>query len=277
MRVRRGKNLTGLVVAITGAGRGIGAAIAQTLGQAGASLALGDLDADAATTVASAVGGARPYRLDVTDTASFRDFIDAAEGDLGPVDVLVNNAGVMWVGEFAGEPEAAARRQIDVNLGGVIRGMKIVVPRLVGRGRGHIVNIASAASRVPAIGEATYSATKAAVLGYSTAVRLELRGTGVAVSVVMPSVVETELAMGTDHGLVPRLRPDQVAAAVARVIARPRPEVYVPASLSAFAWMLTLIPARARHSLHYYSVPNQLRSSTVDRRAGYERRSGLVD
>jgi len=277
MGVWRGRNFTGLVVAITGAGRGIGAAIAQALGRAGASLALGDLDADAATTVAGAVAGARPYRLDVTDTASFRAFIDAAEGDLGPVDVLVNNAGVMWVGDFAREPEAAARRQIDVNLGGVIRGMKIVVPRLVDRGRGHIVNIASAASRVPAIGEATYSATKAAVLSYSTAVRLELRGSGVAVSVVMPSVVESDLAMGTDHGLVPRLRPDQVAAAVARVIARPRPEVYVPAGLSAVAWMLALIPARARHALHYHSVPNQLRSSTVDRRAEYERRSGLVD
>ena len=93
--------------------------------------------------------------LDVTDAASFEAFLDAAEERLGRLDVLVNNAGIMWVGRFDEEPEAVALKQFDVNFHGVLRGMKLAVPRMRARGRGQIVNVASSASKIAPPGEAT--------------------------------------------------------------------------------------------------------------------------
>src|SRR5699024_419830 len=130
------------------------------------------------------------FELDVTDTASFSAFLTAVEERWGAIDVLVNNAGVMWVGPFATEPDAAAARQVDVNLHGVMRGVKLMAPAMRERGHGQIVTIASGASKLPPAGEATYAATKHAVYGYLTAVRTELHGSGVQLSVVMPGVVE---------------------------------------------------------------------------------------
>jgi NADP-dependent 3-hydroxy acid dehydrogenase YdfG len=189
------------VIAVTGAGRGIGRAVAARLAAAGASVAIGDLDAEQAVKTAGAIGAPPGGRvlglsLDVTETHSFEDFLRTVETRLGPIDVLIDNAGIMWVGPFGEEPEEAALRQFDVNVHGVLRGTKLVIPRMRKRGRGHVVNIASAASKVAPAGEATFAATKHAVHGYSTAVRAELRGTGVHVSFVMPGVVETELAVG---------------------------------------------------------------------------------
>jgi NADP-dependent 3-hydroxy acid dehydrogenase YdfG len=193
------------VIAVTGAGRGIGRAIAARLAAAGAAVAIGDLDAEVAEDTAGVIGAHPGGRLlglplDVTDTPSFEDFLRTVETQLGPIDVLINNAGIMWVGPFEEEPEEAALRQFDVNVHGVLRAMKLVIPGMQKRGRGHVVNIASAASRVAPAGEATYAATKHAIHGYSTAVRAELRGTGVHVSLVMPGVVDTELAVGTATG-----------------------------------------------------------------------------
>ena len=204
--------LAGRVVAVTGAARGIGAAIAAETARRGARVALGDLDEASAAATAAALGErAAGFALDVTDTASFAAFLDAAEARLGQVDVLVNNAGIMWVGRFHEEPEEVALRQFDVNLHGVLRGTKLAAVRMRERGRGHIVNVASSASKIAPPGEATYTATKHAVYGYSVAVREELAGSGVEVSVVMPVVVDTELAAGTGSGRARTLRPDEVA------------------------------------------------------------------
>src|SRR6266498_1429091 len=185
--------IPGRVVAVTGAARGIGAAIAGVLSRSGALVALGDLDAAGAARAAANLGPrAAAYPLDVTDTASFAAFLDSAERDLGPLDVLVNNAGVMWVGPAEEEPEQAVLKQFEVNFHGLVRGMRIAMPRMRERGRGHIVNVGSIASLISPPGMATYCATKHAAYGYSAAVCRELAGTGVDVSVVMPSVVETE-------------------------------------------------------------------------------------
>lgn len=267
------------MVAVTGAGRGIGRAVAARLAAAGAAVAIGDLDAELAVETAGAIGthpGGRllGLSLDVTDTRSFEDFLRTAETRLGPIDVLINNAGIMWVGPFEEEPEEAALRQFDVNLHGVLRGMKLVIPAMRKRGRGHVVNIASAASKVAPAGEATYAATKHAILGYSTAVRAELRGTGVHVSLVMPGVVDTELAVGTATGPTPRLTTDQVADAVLDVVLRPRFEVFVPRQLAALTRLAALLPDRARDALHHLLVPDQL-AALSDRavRAAYEQRT----
>ncbi|MFG3512713.1 SDR family oxidoreductase [Streptomyces bobili] len=278
-RLPRAEPLTGRVIAVTGAGRGIGRAVAVRLAAAGADVAIGDLDAELAVETAGAIG-TRPggrllgLSLDVTDTHSFGDFLRTVETRLGPIDVLVNNAGIMWVGPFEEEPEDAALRQFDVNLHGVQRGMRLVIPGMRERGRGHVVNIASAASKVAPAGEATYAATKHAVHGYSAAVRAELRGTGVHVSLVMPGVVQTELAVGTATGPTRRLTPDQVAEAVLDVVLRPRFEVFVPRQVAALTRLAAVLPGRARDALHRLLVPDQL-AALSDRsvRAAYEQRT----
>jgi hypothetical protein len=262
------------VVAVTGGARGIGEAIGYALAARGARVALGDIDEVAARATAAAIGrGAIGCALDVTSTASFTAFLDQVERDLGPVDVLVNNAGVMWVGYAGDESEVTALRQFDVNFHGVARGMRLVLPRMRARRAGHVVNIASVASRVAPAGEATYAASKHAVLGYSTAVRQELRGSGIDLSVVMPVVVETELAAGTSSGGVSALAPDDVADAVVRAIERPRFEVFVPARVGALTRLLALLPQRGRDLLYNRLVPDQAAETDSAARSAYEQRT----
>lgn len=269
---RAPRSLAGRTVAVTGAARGIGLAIARSLSDAGARVALGDLDAELAQAEAAALPGAVGLPVDVTDTASFEAFLDAAEADLGPLDVLVNNAGIMWVGRFEDESEATALRQFDVNFHGVARGLRLAVPRMRARGRGHVVTVASAGSRVAPAGEATYVASKHAVLGYCAAVREELRGSGVELSVVMPVVVETELAAGTSPGRGRTLAPQDVAAAVARVVARPRFEVWVPREVGWLVGLVGALPEPLRIRIQRATVPNQLAGADPERRAEYETR-----
>ncbi|MEV4410718.1 SDR family NAD(P)-dependent oxidoreductase [Catellatospora sp. NPDC049609] len=272
------REVAGLTVAVTGAARGIGAAVAGRLAAAGARVVLGDLDADAvAATAARLPGEVLAAGLDVTERDSVEAFLELAERAYGPVDVLVNNAGVMWVGPFEAEPERAARRQFDVNVHGVRHGFHAAVPRMRARGRGHIVTVASVASRISPPGEASYAATKHAVYGYAAAVRHELRGTGVAVSLVMPSVVETELALGTSHGSVRRLRPDDVAAAVERVIRRPRFEVFVPGRLGPLTRLLALLPQAGRDLAYRLLVPDQVVLGDGAARAAYQQGAGLSE
>jgi short-subunit dehydrogenase len=265
----------GRVVAVTGGARGIGLAIGEALARRGALVALGDLDGEVAAREAHRIGvHARGFALDVTDEGSFARFLDDAAAAFGrPLDVLVNNAGIMWVGPFAAEPEDAALRQMAVNFHGVARGMRLALPAMRARGRGHVVNVASASSRLPTAGEATYSATKHAVLGYSAAVREELRGSGVEVSVVMPVVVETELAAGTSHGKGVRLAPADVAAAVVAAIERPRFEVFVPRAIGAWTRLLALLPQRGRDALYAAMMPDQVAETDQQARAAYEQRA----
>ncbi len=234
-------NLIGRHVAITGAGRGIGAATARLLLDRGARVALGDLEAPAIDHP-----NASAHVLDVTDEESFARFLAAA----GPVDALVNNAGIMPVGGFLAEPSAVSRRQVDVNVHGVLNGMRLALPEMIRRGGGHVVNLGSAASRVGLPGEAVYCGTKHFVLGVSEAVRAELLGTGVEVSVVLPNLAATTLGSGMAPARGSRLlRPEEVAAAIVDVLERPRFEVSVPAALSLQLRLRALLPVRARDGL----------------------------
>lgn len=265
----------GRLVAITGGARGIGLAIGEALAGRGARVAIGDLDQALAEFEADRMGrGAIGLALDVTDASSFAGFLAAAEERSGqPLDVLVNNAGIMWVGAFDDESEDAALRQMSVNFHGVIRGMKLTIPAMRERGRGHIVNVASAASKLPTAGEATYSATKHAVYGYSVAVREELRGSGVDLSVVMPVVVETELAAGTSHGKGVRLQPSDVADAVVAAIEKPRFDVFVPRNIALWSRLLAVLPQRGRDALYKTMMPNQAAETDQRSREEYEQRA----
>ena len=146
-------DLRGKVVAITGGARGIGLATANAFAQRGALVAIGDLDAAGARIAAERIGrGATGLALDVTDRVSFESFLNEVEQRLGPLDVMVNNAGIQHVGLFADETDAFTDIQIAVNLGGVLTGTKLALARMLPRGRGHVVNVASIGGKIASPG-----------------------------------------------------------------------------------------------------------------------------
>jgi NAD(P)-dependent dehydrogenase (short-subunit alcohol dehydrogenase family) len=236
--------LDGKVVAITGGARGIGAAMARAFHAAGATVAIGDIDADAVATTAAEIGfDVMGRRLDVTDHADFTGFLNYVELTLGSIDVLINNAGIMPVTAFEKESAESTERQIAINLAAVIHGTREAVRRMVPRRSGHIVNVASAAGLIGFPYITTYCATKFGVVGLTEALRGELHGTGVSASLVMPGVVRTELAAGLpDYRPVPAVTPEQIAAAVVRVVQRGRGDVCLPARLKGVHRVVRLLP-----------------------------------
>jgi NADP-dependent 3-hydroxy acid dehydrogenase YdfG len=274
---RQPRSLAGKVVAITGGARGIGRATAAALVRKGAKVAIGDLDVELAQRTAAELGGGTiALALDVTDRASFERFLDATEEQLGPLDVLVNNAGIMHLSRFAEESDAAAARQIDINLHGVIFGSKLALARFLPRGRGHLVNVASTAGKAGVPGGATYSATKHAVVGLTEAIRGELRGTAIETSVVMPVPVNTELAAGLarGRGLTATIEPEQVADAIVDALARPRHDVYVPKGIVLGVRIGALLPRRVAEALARAAKTDRiLAGADTAARSAYEQRA----
>jgi NADP-dependent 3-hydroxy acid dehydrogenase YdfG len=269
------KNLSGKVAAITGGARGIGLATAKAMTAKGMRISIGDLDAELAEKAAEELGGgAIASELDVTDRESFERFVDETERSLGPLDVLVNNAGIMPVGPFLEESDETALRQIDINVHGVIYGMKIAIPRMLQRGSGHVVNLASAAGKGGFPGIATYCASKHAVVGVSEAVRGELRDTGVELSVIMPTFVNTELISGAQKARFVKVpEPEDVADAIVDAIEHERFDVFVPRETAGINKFMQLLPRRGREA-----VARMLKADTVlteideGERAAYEQR-----
>lgn len=270
----RTRTLSGTVVAITGGSLGIGRATASAFVAAGAQVAIGARDLERATAAAREIG-AMAYPLDVTDSSSVEKFYQQVEENLGDIDVFVNNAGVMLVGRLEDETDSATAQQLSVNLLGVINGMKTAVPRMRSRGRGHIINIASAVGMVGLPGCATYSAAKHGVVGLSEAVRGELRGSGVDVSIVLPIPAQTELTSGVGKGrFVPLLRDADIANAVVRTAARPRYHVYVPGWTNPVTRILGLLPQGGRDFAgRLFKADQLLKTTDVAARVRYEERT----
>jgi len=227
------KVLAGRAALVTGGARGIGRAIAEMLVREGVAVALADIDLATAQATADALR--RPgcdvaaYALDVREPEGWAQVVAAMGDRLGPPTILVNNAGIMSLGSLTDQPRDADRRQLDINVVGVIEGMRAVLPTMRRLGQGHIVNIASVAGKVGIPHAAVYSATKFAVAGLTDAVRHEERGRGIAFTTVHPSLVQTELIAGTGR---PRFPPpatvEQVADAVREALLHEHVHVYVP-------------------------------------------------
>jgi uncharacterized protein len=248
------------IVIVTGASSGIGAATAQRLAHEGATVALiarrDDRLAEVTARIAGAGGKAHAYRADLTDADTRTQVIERISAQLGPIDVLVNNAGIGYYGAFSAMSWENAKAMIELNVAAPVHLSSLVLPHMVAAGRGHIVNIGSGGAHVHFPGLAMYTATKAFLAAHSSAAHRELRRSGVFVSVIRTGDVDTEFfeSMAGRSGLaIPReprkITAERVADAVARVLHRPRRLVCVPRSMRLVAgvepwlgWLLDRAP-----------------------------------
>jgi NAD(P)-dependent dehydrogenase (short-subunit alcohol dehydrogenase family) len=244
-------DLTGAVVAITGGARGIGQAMAYAFARKGAKVAIGDLDHELGETVAAAVGGgAIALALDVTDRASVDRFVAQIQEQLGPIDVFINNAGIGPVSMLVDESDAFAERIFAVNVHGTLHGMKAVLPGMLERGSGHIVNISSGLGKIVSPGAMGYCATKHAVVAITETARLELRSTPIQLSLILPGIANTELASGVKPTRgVKLVEPDEVATAVVKAVENQNFEVFVPRSLGPVSKLMTVLPRPVRDQI----------------------------
>jgi 2-hydroxycyclohexanecarboxyl-CoA dehydrogenase len=183
---------------VTGAARGIGAAIAGALAAEGAHVAICDLDLAAATTTSDALANEHgnltmAVQLDVADGAGVRAAVETIERNLAPLDILVNNAGIDVIQPFVDSTEETWDRLIAVNLKGPINTCHAVLPGMLARGTGKIVNIGSDAGRVGSSGEAVYSATKGGVIAFTKTLAREVAAKGINVNCVCPGPTDTAL------------------------------------------------------------------------------------
>ena len=270
------EELAGKVVVITGGGQGIGAATASALARLGARVVIGDLDQVRAEKTAGELD-AEALPLDVTDIRGFTAFLDEVERRHGRIDVLINNAGIMPLaaargGERRDDPAPSWRSTCTPSSTARARPMKRMRPRR----SGHIVNVASFAGKAGFPGAATYCATKHAVVGLSEAVHLELHGSGVHVSCVMPAIVRTELASGLGEAkLFKSSRPEDVADAIVSTLRKPRFDVFVPRSVGTMGKLTRLLPRRFGEGLARALKADQLLASAAHSpaRAEYEARA----
>ncbi|WP_084054478.1 SDR family oxidoreductase [Mycobacterium avium] len=271
-----GLKVRGKVVVITGAARGIGLATATALHKLGAKVAIGDIDEVRVKESGAALDLDVYGKLDVTDPHSFSDFLDEVERQLGPIDVLVNNAGIMPLGRVVDESDAVTRRILDINVYGVILGSKLALARMIPRGRGHIINVASLAGETYLAGAATYCASKHAVVGFTDAARIEYRRSGVKFSVVKPTFVNTELIAGTSGVKgVRNAEPSDIADAIVKLVAHPRPRVRVTRTAGAIIASQKFMPRALSEGLNRLLGGEHVFTDAVDveKRQAYEARA----
>jgi short-subunit dehydrogenase len=190
--------------------------------------------------------------------------------------VLINNAGIMPLGRIVDEPDAVTRRVLDINVYGVILGTKLAAQRMIPRGRGHIINVASLAGEGYIPGAATYCASKHAVIGFTDTARLEYRKTGVKFSIVLPTFVNTELVAGT-HGAkgFKNAEPADIADAIVGLVVHPKPRVRVTKMIGAVVASAKFMPRSVAEGLnrmlggeHFFTD-----DVDVDKRKAYEARA----
>jgi NAD(P)-dependent dehydrogenase (short-subunit alcohol dehydrogenase family) len=271
-----GLKVKGKVIVVTGGARGIGLATATALHNLGAKVAIGDIDEVTVKESGAALGLDVYGKLDVTDRNSFSEFLDTVERQLGPIDVLVNNAGIMPVGRIIDESDAVTHRILDINVFGVILGSKLAAQRMVPRGSGHVINVASLAGEMYAAGLATYCASKHAVVAFTDSARVEYRASGVKFSMVSPAFVNTELIAGTQGARgFKNAEPSDIADAIVGLVARPKPRVRVTRVAGAMVASQKFMPRVFAEGLNRLLGGDHVFTDGVDveRRKAYEARA----
>jgi all-trans-retinol dehydrogenase (NAD+) len=236
---------------ITGAGHGLGKAIAFKLAQAGAAVVVTDRDAERVSTTVAGLRAAKlmaiGYPLDVTSVEQLAAVRDQVHAECGPISILVNNAGVVFGGDFLSVPMDRHLATVAVNLNGLLAVTHAFLPDLIASPDGCLVNVASAAAVVPLPWAASYAASKAAVLAFSESLREELRLQGhrhVHVATICPSYISTGLFEGARPArLTWMLAPDKMAEAVLQAILRKRKTVLLPWTVSLLHTFARVLPA----------------------------------
>lgn len=236
----------GAVAMVTGGARGIGLAIARKLVAEGATVVIADLEESVAITTAAQIGhGTVGIGIDAADAASYRSAVEWVESNVGPIDIAVNNAGIMPVGPLLSESEGVANATMRVNFWAHYHSFQILAPKMIARGRGHFINVTSAAGAIHSPGLATYVASKHAATGFGRSAREELLGTGVTLSVVMPSAVRTQLVDGIPFKWWERLgiiSPEMVARRAVGTLRRRPAVVGAPIGTVALLRLYPVVP-----------------------------------
>ena len=248
--------LTGKVAIVTGASSGIGAATAHELAQRGVHVVLAarrthELEAEAHT-ITKAGGSALAVPTDVTDEVQVARLVELTRQAFGPVDILVNNAGANWLKPLAETPASEMIGLLQVNLLGTMLMTQMVLPEMRKRRAGAVISVGSVASHVAV--EPLYSATKFGVRGFSLALRRQLAGSGISVSLVTPGNIRTRMTSGLDERMP---GPELVARTIADLAVKPRREVIVPFKYHAVIWLDRLLPGIADLA---FSMRNRTRS-----------------
>lgn len=271
------ERLAGKVALVSGGARGMGASHVRSLVAEGAKVVFGDILDDEGKAVAAEVGEATRYlHLDVTKPEDWDAAVATALAEFGRIDVLVNNAGIMPLGRVVDESDAVTRRILDINVYGVILGSKLALARMIPRGRGHVINVASLAGETYLAGAATYCASKHAVVGFTDAARIEYRRSGVTFSVVKPTFVNTELIAGTSGAKgVRNAEPSDIADAIVKLVAHPRPRVRVTRTAGAIIASQKFMPRALSEGLNRLLGGEHVFTDAVDveKRQAYEARA----
>ena len=274
--------LKGKTAIITGGSGGIGRGLVLEFAREGCNVISASRDDETGCKLAEEgrrqdiSGEILPVKTDVTNRASVDAMVAIANGRFGPIDVLVNNAGIMPVGRIVDEPDAVTRRILDINVYGVILGSKLAAQRMVPRGHGHVINVASLAGELNVVGLATYCASKHAVIGFTDSARLEYRSAGVNFSMVLPTFVNTELTAGTAG--VKGLRnaePGEIADAIVGLVARPTPRVRITKAAGAMVVSQRFWPRAIAEALNRKLGGDHVFTDDVDveKRRAYEARA----
>lgn len=236
------------LVVITGAAGGVGQAVAARLHGAGYRLVLLDR-ADEVRVLAERLG-AVAWVVDVTDEDGVERTVAEMITTVGLPDVWVNNAGVGQWGPFDPTAAGSERAEMEVNYHGSVHCIRALLPHWRARGQGHLIQVTSSAALFYGPWMASYSASKAAIGFFVRALRVELRGTGIAITEILPNTIRTPMSSGANRTFIPKiasirpdLTPDEVAAAIHRAILRRPREVRLPWLVSPFALLLALAPA----------------------------------
>ena len=236
-------------VLVTGAAKGIGAAIAKLCVEAGHAVIAVDIDEGGLAELRGSLPGIDTALLDVRDLAGWERVAASLESQGGPIDVLINNAGVCLPGRCDQLSPEDDRLTVEVNLIGVINGVRTFLPRFLERGRGHVINVASMAAFAPAPDLATYCATKHAVRAYTHSCALDHRHSPVHWTLACPSAVETPMLQGMRDKRAAAvvftekpMPPERFARAIVEAIHSPKREVLVPSVRGKIIRLLGLFP-----------------------------------
>ncbi|MFV8050092.1 SDR family NAD(P)-dependent oxidoreductase [Mycobacterium sp. 48b] len=271
-------SLAGKQALVTGAGSGIGAALCRALVAAGAEVLCTDIDEDSAARTAAPLG-ARSARLDVTDAAAVQAAVDGVVERAGRLDLMFNNAGIVW----GGDTELLTLEQwnaiIDINVRGVVHGVAAAYPQMIRQGHGHIINTASMAGLAAAGQLTSYVMTKHAVVGLSLALRSEAAAHGVGVLAVCPAAVETPILdkgavggfVGRDYflqgqGVKTAYDADQLATDTLRAIARNKAILVKPRRAHA-SWLFARLAPGLMQRLSMKFVASQRAGQAAHRSA----------